>query len=218
MCGAGSLLVACSGPSETAQRKHADGPAGGASGVVCGVGVAGVSDAGGLLVGGGSGAGVCDAATPVKQSSTSAELLRRCKRLLRILITAPPIPDGNDPSARKIDASRRNVAARVPARRSLARPRAGTRSMSGGGRCARRKARALRFGEVERERRLGWQAAKDIRQGQGRRLGRYQRASEMDQRADRTAVVRTMISAGRIDGPAVRVTPRIGAGDREWVR
>jgi hypothetical protein len=90
--------------------------------------------------------------------------------------------------------------------------------MSGSGGCARRKERALRFGEVERERRLGWQAAEDIRQRQGRRLGRYQRASEMDQRADRTAVVRTMISAGRIDGPAVRVTPRIGAGDREWVR
>jgi hypothetical protein len=63
--------------------------AGGASGVVCGAGVAGVSDAGGVLVGGGSGVGVCDEATLVKQSSTSAELLRRCKRLLRILMTAP---------------------------------------------------------------------------------------------------------------------------------
>jgi hypothetical protein len=59
-----------------------------ASGVVCGAGAAGVSGAGGLLVGGGSGAGVCEAAIPVKQSSTSAELLRRCKRLLRILMTA----------------------------------------------------------------------------------------------------------------------------------
>jgi hypothetical protein len=62
---------------------------GGASGVDCGACESGVSDAGGLLVGGGSGAGVCDAATPVKQSNTTAELLRRCKRLLRIHMTAP---------------------------------------------------------------------------------------------------------------------------------
>jgi hypothetical protein len=85
--------------------------AGGASGVVCGAGVAGVSDAGGLLVGGGSGAGVCDAATPVKQSSTSAELLRRCKRLLRILITAPQFLTGTTrpPRDRRITAKRRRA-------------------------------------------------------------------------------------------------------------
>ena len=88
--------------------------AGGASGVVCGAGVAGVSDAGGLLVGGGSGAGVCDAATPVKQSSTSAELLRRCKRLLRILMTAPQFLTGTTrpPRDRRITAKRRRAGCR----------------------------------------------------------------------------------------------------------
>ena len=88
--------------------------AGGASGVVCGVGAAGVSDAGGVLVGGGSGAGVCDAAIPVKQISTSAELLRRCKRLLRILMTAPQFLTGTtrSPRDRRITAKRRRVGCR----------------------------------------------------------------------------------------------------------
>jgi len=52
--------------------------------------VAGVS--GGVVVAGGlSGGvgGVCDDAAPAKQSSTSAELLNRSKRLLRIDITRP---------------------------------------------------------------------------------------------------------------------------------
>ena len=88
--------------------------AGGASGVVCGVGAAGVSDAGGVLVGGGSGAGVCDAAIPVKQISTSAELLRRCKRLLRILMTAPQFLTGTTrpPRDRRITAKRRRAGCR----------------------------------------------------------------------------------------------------------
>lgn len=74
------------------------GAACGASGAACGPCGAGASDAGGLLVGGGSGDGACDEATPVKQSNASAELLRRSKRLLRIDMTNP-ILDGNDPSA-----------------------------------------------------------------------------------------------------------------------
>jgi hypothetical protein len=88
--------------------------AGGASGVVCGAGVAGVSDAGGLLAGGVSGAGVCDEATPVKQSSTSAELLRRCNRLLRILMTAPQFLTGTTrpPRDRRITAKRRRAGCR----------------------------------------------------------------------------------------------------------
>ena len=61
----------------------------GASGA--GVGVAGVCGvvvvAGGVSGGGVS--GVCDDATPAKQSSTSAELLNSSKRLLRIDITRP---------------------------------------------------------------------------------------------------------------------------------
>src|SRR4051812_49531938 len=98
--------------------------AGGASGAVCGAGAAGVSDAGGLLAGGGSGAGVCDEATPVKQSSTSAELLRRCNRLLRILMTAPQFLTGT--SVRPRSTHHGETAPRpVSARPSLARGRAG---------------------------------------------------------------------------------------------
>ena len=65
------------------------GAACGASGAACDPGGAGASDAGGPLVGGGSGDGACDQATPVKQSNASAELLRRSKRLLRIDMTIP---------------------------------------------------------------------------------------------------------------------------------
>jgi hypothetical protein len=88
--------------------------AGGASGVVCGACESGVSDAGGLLVGGGSGAGVCDAAIPVKQSNTTAELLRRCKRLLRIHMTAPQSLTGTTrpPRDRRSTAKRRRARCR----------------------------------------------------------------------------------------------------------
>src|SRR3954470_14538850 len=120
--------------------------AGGASGVVCGAGAAGVSDAGGVLVAGGSGAGVCDEATPVKQSSTSAELLRRCKRLLRILMTAPQYLTGTTrpPRDRRITAKRRRAGCRRGRRWREGVP--GTRSMSGRGRCACRERRAVRGG------------------------------------------------------------------------
>jgi hypothetical protein len=65
----------------------------GASGVVWGACEAGVSDAGGVVVWGVSDwvGGVCDEAAPAKQSATSAELLRRSKRLLEIDMT-PPLP------------------------------------------------------------------------------------------------------------------------------
>jgi hypothetical protein len=74
----------------------------------------------------------------------------------------------------------------------------------------------LGFGEVERERRLAWQAAENIRQRQGWRLGKYQRAGEMDQGADRAAVARAIVSARRIAGRVVRVTRRIRADGREF--
>jgi hypothetical protein len=63
-------------------------PVGGVSGApCCGCGVS----AGGVCgVVGVSGAGVCDGATPAKQSSMSAELLSKSKRLLRIDMTTPP--------------------------------------------------------------------------------------------------------------------------------
>jgi hypothetical protein len=80
------------------------GAACGASGAACGpCEEAGASDAGGVVVGGVSDGvgGVCDEAAPVKQSATSAELLRRSKRLVEIDMTPPNIPDGNDPSAPK---------------------------------------------------------------------------------------------------------------------
>ena len=82
----------------------------------------------------------------------------------------------------------------VSARPSLARGRAGTRSMSGGGRCARRKQRALRV-RGSRTRAAGslGKRTEHVRQGQGWRLGKDQGAGEMDQRADRTAVVRSIV-------------------------
>jgi hypothetical protein len=63
----------------------------GAGGDGCGVGVSGVG-VGGVSVAGGvssGGVGVCDDATPAKQSSTSAELLNRSTRLLWMDITRP---------------------------------------------------------------------------------------------------------------------------------
>jgi hypothetical protein len=88
------------------------GAACGASGAACVPGGAGASDAGGPLVGGGSGDGACDQATPLKQSNASAELLRRSKRRVRIDMTIPQSLTGVTPSAPKIGASRRNAAAR----------------------------------------------------------------------------------------------------------
>jgi hypothetical protein len=98
----------------------------------CGAGAsgAGVGGASGVVVVGGvSGAGACDDATPAKQSSISAELLSRSKRLLRIHITIPLSPN--------INPSRRETAPRAGfGAASLARGRAVTSSMSGEGRCA----------------------------------------------------------------------------------
>jgi hypothetical protein len=61
----------------------------GACGVLCGAGE--VSDAGGVVVCGGSGVGdgVCDDAAPAKHSATSAELLRSSKRLLLLDMITP---------------------------------------------------------------------------------------------------------------------------------
>lgn len=77
----------------------ASGVACGVAGVVCGACGAGVSDPGGVVVGAVSGVagGVCDDATPATQSSTSAELLRRNKRLKWIDITIPLILNGYAP-------------------------------------------------------------------------------------------------------------------------
>src|SRR6266540_2600720 len=69
----------------------------GASTVTCGTVTVGAAPVGGVSgVVGVSGAGVCDGATPAKQSSISAELLSRSKRLLRIDITSPH--PGREPS------------------------------------------------------------------------------------------------------------------------
>ena len=149
------------------------GAACGASGAACGPCEAGASDAGGVVVGGVSDGvgGVCDDAAPAKQSATSAELLRRSKRLVEIDMT-PPRPHGKQPRHSTSMHHGESTPCGVSARPSLARGSAGTRSMSGSGRCARRKERALGFGEVERDGRLGPQAAEDSRQRQGRRLGK----------------------------------------------
>jgi hypothetical protein len=79
------------------------GAACGASGAACGPCEAGASDAGGVVVGGVSDGvgGVCDDAAPAKQSATSAELLRRSKRLVEIDMTIPQSLTGVTPSARR---------------------------------------------------------------------------------------------------------------------
>ena len=142
------------------------GAACGASGAACGPCEAGASDAGGVVVGGVSDGvgGVCDDAAPAKQSATSAELLRRSKRLVEIDMT-PPRPHGKQPRHPTSMHHGESTPCGVSARPSLARGSAGTRSMSGSGRCARRKERALGFGEVERDGRLGPQAAETAGSG-----------------------------------------------------
>ena len=96
--------------------------AGGVPGSACGVSGAGCDGCGagvsgaGVVVGGvcgvvvvaggvsGGASGVCDDAIPAKQSSTSAELLKRSKRLLRIDITLPTSRRERSPSAPTINA------------------------------------------------------------------------------------------------------------------
>jgi hypothetical protein len=72
---------------------------------VCGAGVGGASR-GVVVAGGASGgiSGVCGDATPAKQSSASAELLSRSKRLLWMDITRPTSLTGTIPSAPTINA------------------------------------------------------------------------------------------------------------------
>jgi len=124
-------------------------PVGGVSGAGCAGCGAGVSAGGvsGVVVAGGVSdgfAGVCDDAISAKQSSTSAELLSRSKRLLWIDITSPHAGRERSPS---VPTDRRITAKTAPrgvsAQRSLARGRADTRSMSGDGRCARSEQGAL---------------------------------------------------------------------------
>jgi hypothetical protein len=169
-------------------------PVGGLSGApCCGVsagGVGGVSGAGVCGVVGVSGAGVCDAAPPAKQSSMSAELLSSSNRLLRIHMTLPP----NPPTS-----THRGVtsAACRTSRSPLARALADTSAMSGERRCACLEERGLwrrqlKFG-VELEPRL----AENVGQRHRRRLGRHQCAGEMDQCANRAAVVRVVFTTGR---------------------
>src|ERR1700755_721105 len=130
----------------------------------------------------------------------------------------PPIPDGNDPSAPRSTHHGETTPREVSARPSLARGRAGTRSMSGRGRCARRKQRALRGGEIKGERQLAWRADGNVRQRQGWRLGKDQGAGKIDQRADRTVVVRSIVPISGIRGLDLRGIRRIGSGDGEPVR
>src|SRR5438105_2569080 len=113
------------------------------AGEVCGAGVDGWFS-GVVVAGGVSGAGVCDEATPVKQMSMSAELLSSSKRRLRIHIRTPP----NFPTERSVNPDNQHMTAkaaphRVSARRSPARARSDTRSMSGDGRCARAEQRGV---------------------------------------------------------------------------
>ena len=126
---------------------------------------------------------------------------------------SPPIPDGNDPSAPRSTHHGEATPRGVSARPSLARGRAGTRSMSGRGRCACREQRALRGGEIKGERRLAWHADGNVRQRQGWRLGKDQGAGKMDQGTDRTAVVRSIVPICGIRGRDLRGIRRIRGGD-----
>ena len=85
--------------------------------------------------------------------------------------------------------------------------------MSGRGRCACREQRALRGGEIKGERRLAWHADGNVRQGQRWRLGKDQGAGKMDQGADRTTVVRSIVPICGIRGRDLRGIRRIRAGD-----
>ena len=107
---------------------------------------------------------------------------------------------------------------RVPARPSLTRGRAVTRSMSGRGRCARREQRALRGGEIEGERRLAWETDGKVRQRQGWRLGKGQGAGKMDQGTDRTVVVGAMVTTSGIRGRNLCRTRRIPGSNGEFLR
>src|ERR1700716_3453524 len=91
----------------------------GASGVVCGVCGAGDSDAGGVVVGGVSDGvgGVCDEAPPATQSATSAELLRRSKRLLEIDMTPPYRPKQRTVTEHQHITAKQNRAGRRRGRR-----------------------------------------------------------------------------------------------------
>jgi hypothetical protein len=86
----------------------------GAAGVVGGVSGAGVSDGGGVVVGGVSAgtAGVCDDAEPAKQNIMNAELLRRSKRLLRMDMTPQLLTRATalTPDIRRIAAKERRAA------------------------------------------------------------------------------------------------------------
>ena len=128
---------------------------------------------------------------------------------------SPPIPDGNDPSAPRSTHHGEAPPRGVSARPSLARGRAGTRSMSGRGRCACREQRALRGGEIKGERWLAWHADGNVRQRQRWRLGKDQGAGKMDQGTDRTAVVRSIVPICGIRGLDLRGIRRIRAW-RRW--
>ena len=193
----------------------------GASGVVCGACEAGASDAGGVVVGGVSDGvgGVCDEAAPVKQSATSAELLRRSKRLVEIDMTPPIVPTGNDPVRPNIDASRRIDAVRGVGA-AVARARACRHQIDVRQWEVRAPQRA-RVGVRRSRTRAAVSVGKrpeDIRQRQGRRLGKDQRAGEMDQGTDRAAVVGAIVSACR--DRRARTCASLdasAAGDREFI-
>jgi hypothetical protein len=123
----------------------------GAGGEGCGAGVSGAGvGAGGVsgvvvVAGGLSGgvAGVCDDATPARQSSTSAELLSRSARLLWIDITRPTSLTGTTRQPRRSThpAKPRRMGNRPGARWRESAPR--PQSMSGDGRCARAEQRGV---------------------------------------------------------------------------
>jgi hypothetical protein len=157
------------------------------------------------VVGGVSGAGVCDDTPPAKQSNMSAELLSRSTRLLRIDMTTPPHPRTS---------THRSVTSRVQHRRSFAGARlADNSAMSGDRRCACSEEGGLGCRQIEFNGGCEPQAAEHARQRQSWRLGRYQCAGEMDQSANRAAVVRDVFTTGRT-GRRIDFVTRLRAGER----
>ena len=147
----------------------------------------------------------------------NAELLRRSRRLLRIDMTTPQFltrTTALTPDTRRVTAKERRAAWRHGRRSRDAVPTA--RSMSGDGRCAGAKEGAVGSRQVEFGGSLELQSPENAWQRKRRDFGRHQCARQMDERADRAAIVGERLIAGRVRmswcGVAVRLRMAHGPG------
>jgi hypothetical protein len=142
---------------------------------------------------------VCDVATPAQQlSNMRDELLRSSKRLLRLDIFDPTsFSSENDPPLCSLLAVSVAKIAPMPTR-------------SADGRRSRREVRGGRSRKSKLQSRIGAPSRKDDRQRQRRRLGRHQRASKMNECADRAIIVRKVggtVACGSAGCPARCLDP-----------